>query len=233
MAAQKKKSNGAGVGNGNATSPTRKSVKPVVTAGTEAGSGPTAAAGGADGAGSGAATPAEAPASVPPAGYAAAGASAGTGGATPAGASGGARPGGDNRPHNLKKAATVAAGGLPGPRKVRLAVSRVDPWSVVKFSFLISFAVGIMIIVASGVFWYVLDGMHVFTTVNDTIAEIAGEPEKFNILQWVTLERTLSLATIIALIDVVVLTALSTIFAFLYNLTAMLVGGITVTLTDE
>ncbi|GAA2239900.1 hypothetical protein GCM10010401_10570 [Rarobacter faecitabidus] len=123
--------------------------------------------------------------------------------------------------------------GLPGPRRVRLSVSRIDPWSVVKFSFLISFAVGIMIVVAAAIFWFILDGMHVFSSINDTIAEIAGEPEKFNILQWVTLERTLSLATIIALIDIVVLTALSTIFSLLYNLTAMLVGGVSVTLTDE
>lgn len=90
-----------------------------------------------------------------------------------------------------------------------------------------------MIVVAAAIFWFILDGMHVFSSINDTIAEIAGEPEKFNILQWVTLERTLSLATIIALIDIVVLTALSTIFSLLYNLTAMLVGGVSVTLTDE
>lgn len=122
---------------------------------------------------------------------------------------------------------------MPGPRRVRLSISRIDPWSVVKFSFLISFAIGIMIVVTAAIFWYILDGMHVFTSINDTIAEIAGEPERFNILQWVTLERTLSLATIIALIDIVVLTALATIFAFLYNLTAILVGGINLTLTDE
>ena len=82
---------------------------------------------------------------------------------------------------------------MPGPRRVRLSISRIDPWSVVKFSFLISFAIGIMIVVTAAIFWYILDGMHVFTSINDTIAEIAGEPERFNILQWVTLERTLSL----------------------------------------
>ncbi len=122
---------------------------------------------------------------------------------------------------------------VAGPRKARLAVSRVDPWSVMKFSFLMSFAVGIMIVVGAAVIWLVLDGLHVFTTINDTLVEVAGDPEKINILQWVTFDRTVSFATIIALADVVLLTILSTVFAFLYNITASLVGGVTVTLTDE
>ncbi len=135
-------------------------------------------------------------------------------------------PAGATKPAVPKPAVT-------GPRKVRLSVARVDIWSVVKFSFLISFAIGIMIVVATASFWIILDGMNVFTSINDLLAEIAGEAGKIDILQWVTFERTVSLATIIGLIDVVVLTLLSTIFAFLYNLTASLVGGITVTLTDE
>ncbi|SNS98026.1 Transmembrane protein of unknown function [Micrococcales bacterium KH10] len=167
--------------------------------------------------------------------------------ATPAGAASGATRSADaagtaKRGGADKKSAGIAGGAAgvaaqgksaAGPRRVRLTVSRLDPWSVLKFSFLISFAVGIMIVVAAAIFWLILDGMHVFTSIDDTIAEIAGDAEKFNILQWVTFERTMSMATIVALIDVVVLTVLSTVFSLLYNLTATLVGGVTVTLTDE
>lgn len=120
-----------------------------------------------------------------------------------------------------------------GPRRVRLAVSRLDPWSVMKLSFLLSIAVGIMIVVASVVFWMVLDGLHVFTEVNDMIVAILGEETKVNILQFVELKRVLSLSTMIAIVDVVLLTALSTIAAFLYNVVAALVGGVHLTLTDE
>lgn len=120
-----------------------------------------------------------------------------------------------------------------GPRKVRLSVRHVDVWSVLKFSFLMSFAIGIVIVVGACVFWYLLNGLHVFTTINDTLAEIAGDETTLNILEFVTFERTLSLATMIGLIDVVLLTALSTIFALIYNITASLVGGVTVTLSDE
>lgn len=120
-----------------------------------------------------------------------------------------------------------------GPRRVRLALSRIDPWSVMKLSFLLSIAIGIMIVVASVVFWLVLDGLHVFTEVNDMIVDILGEETNVNILQFVELKRVVSLSTMIAIVDVVLLTALSTIGAFLYNVVAALVGGVHVTLTDE
>lgn len=120
-----------------------------------------------------------------------------------------------------------------GPRRVRLAVSRLDPWSVMKLSFLLSIAIGIMIVVASVVFWMVLDGLHVFTEINDMIVAILGEETEVSILQFVELKRVVSLSTMIAIVDVVLLTALSTIAAFLYNVVAALVGGVHLTLTDE
>lgn len=127
----------------------------------------------------------------------------------------------------------AAASPSSGPRRVRLAIARVDPWSVMKLSFLLSVAVGIMIVVAAAVVWYTLDGLAVFTSVNDTIAEITGDPDFFNLLEYAAFPRVVSLATMIAVVDVVLLTALATIGAFLYNITAALVGGLHLTLTDE
>lgn len=130
-----------------------------------------------------------------------------------------------------KPAASPASSG--GPRRVRLAVARIDPWSVMKLSFLLSVAVGIMLVVASAVIWYTLDGMAVFTSVNDTIAVIADDPAFFNLLDYVAFDRVISLATMIAVVDIVLLTALATIGAFLYNIVAALVGGVHLTMTDD
>jgi hypothetical protein len=102
-----------------------------------------------------------------------------------------------------------------------------------KLSFLLSVAIGIMIVVASAVVWYTLDNMAVFTSLNDTIAEVTGKDDFFNVLEYAAFDRVISLATMIAVVDVVILTALSTIGAFLYNIVAALVGGVTVTLTDD
>jgi hypothetical protein len=126
---------------------------------------------------------------------------------------------------------TVSATGAP--RRVRLAVSRIDPWSVMKLSFLLSVALGIILVVAAAVIWFGLDSMHVFAQVDTLVREVLGAESNVDILQYVSFSRILSAATLIAVVDVFLLTALSTIAAFLYNITAALVGGVHLTMTDE
>ena len=123
--------------------------------------------------------------------------------------------------------------GGPGPRRVRLAVSRVDPWSVMKLAFLLSFAAGIMLVVAVSVVWLTLDGLHVFTSINNLVQQIVGSESTIDVLNYVEFSKVLSVSTLIAVIDVFLLTALATIGAFLYNVVAALVGGVHVTMTDE
>lgn len=126
-------------------------------------------------------------------------------------------------------AARAAAG---APRRVRLVVSRVDPWSAMKMSFLLSVALGIVLVVCLAVLWTVLNGMGVFDQANELIWQIMGN-EKFNVLDFAGLSKVLSLGTVLAVVNVALLTALGTLLAFLYNLGAGLVGGITTTLTDD
>jgi hypothetical protein len=119
------------------------------------------------------------------------------------------------------------------PRRVRLAISRVDPWSVMKLSFLLSVAIGVMIVVAAAVIWFTLNGLQVFTKADDLVTQITGAESGIDILQFVEFQRVISGATLVAVIDVFLLTALATIGAFLYNIVAALVGGVHVTMTDE
>lgn len=119
------------------------------------------------------------------------------------------------------------------PRKVRLTLSRIDPWSVMKMAFLLSIAIGIMIVVAAFVFWYALNDLGVFTSIDETIRKIVGSESELDILQYVERDRVVSIAMVIAVVDVVLMTALSTIGAFLYNVVAALVGGVHMTLTDD
>ncbi len=127
----------------------------------------------------------------------------------------------------------VPSVGGGGPRRVRLAVSRVDPWSVMKLAFLLSVAVGIMIVVAAVVVWFTLDGLHVFSTIDSLVKQVVGASTPLTIMDYVSFEKTVSAATLVAVIDVFLLTALATIGAFLYNIVAALVGGVHVTMTDE
>jgi hypothetical protein len=112
-------------------------------------------------------------------------------------------------------------------------MAAVDPWSVLKLSFLLSVAVGVAIVVMSVVLWSVLDGMGVFADVNKMLTDIAGQQANFDIYQYVAFGRVISLSIVLAVVDVVLITALSTLGAFLYNLAAGLVGGLHLTLSDD
>ncbi len=72
-----------------------------------------------------------------------------------------------------------------------------------------------------------------FTTVNSTIGTLVGDTSYDAVLQVASFSRVISLATMVGVVDVVLLTALSTIMAFLYNIVAALVGGLHLTLTDD
>ncbi|EYR63911.1 membrane protein [Actinotalea ferrariae CF5-4] len=138
-----------------------------------------------------------------------------------------------SRPGVAPREEAGASAATTAPRRVRLALARIDPWSVMKLSFLLSFAVGIMMVVAAAVVWFTLDGQGVFAQLDQTITEITGNPDFFPMEEYVAFDRVMALATIIAIVDVVLLTALATIGAFLYNIVAALVGGIHMTLTDD
>jgi Transmembrane domain of unknown function (DUF3566) len=138
-------------------------------------------------------------------------------------------------------AQTVGGSTLPGsdrlasPRRVKLSVSRVDPWTAMKLSFLLSVAVGIAAVVMVSVLWLVLSSMGVFTDMNRTVEGVLNTSNgaKFDLMNYIGLGRVVSLSIVIAVIDVILVTAISTLGAVLYNVCSSLVGGLQVTLTDD
>ncbi|MEU0069099.1 DUF3566 domain-containing protein [Streptomyces sp. NPDC006332] len=129
----------------------------------------------------------------------------------------------------------TGASTTPRTRKARLRVAKADPWSVMKVSFLLSIALGICTIVAAAVLWMVMDAMGVFSTVGGTISEATGSNESngFDLQSFLSLPNVLLFAAIIAVIDVVLATALATLGAFIYNLSAGFVGGVELTLAED
>ncbi|MFF4577967.1 DUF3566 domain-containing protein [Streptomyces sp. NPDC001389] len=123
----------------------------------------------------------------------------------------------------------------PRTRKARLRVAKADPWSVMKVSFLLSIALGVCTIVASAVLWMVMDAMGIFSTVGGTISEATGSNEGngFDLQSFLSLPRVLIFTSVIAVIDVVLMTALATLGAFIYNLSAGFVGGVELTLAED
>ncbi len=119
-------------------------------------------------------------------------------------------------------------------RKVKLMVARVDPWSVMKMSFLLSVAAGIALVVATATLWLVLSGMNVFDEIQKFLDTLqTNSPDPFQIKDYIGFGRAVSLSIVIGVIDVILLTAMATVSAFIYNICSSLVGGVTLTLTDE
>lgn len=130
--------------------------------------------------------------------------------------------------------AAPAAAPRGSGRRVRLTVSRVDPWSAMKMSFLLSVALGIAGVVMISVLWMILAGMGVFDQVNDLVGQIIQDGENsFDIMDFLGFGRVVSLAIVVGVIDVILMTALATLAAFLYNVSSSLVGGLQLTLTDD
>ncbi len=137
------------------------------------------------------------------------------------------------RPEPGAEARTAAAGSEVGPRQVRLTAAHINAWTVLRISFLLSVALGVVLVVAVAVVWGVLDGIGVFESVNSVIREVVGTESSFDLLELVGLSRVLSLTVVVAVINVVLLTLLATLGTVLYNLCGALVGGVRLTLTDD
>ena len=128
------------------------------------------------------------------------------------------------------KSAPVAQG---APRKVRVLLSRIDPWSALKIGFLLSIAVGIMLVVAVHILWQALNSMGTLELIQEWVSKLFTRDQEVNILQFVDYKKVISASLLVAVTNVVLISGLSVISAFLYNMVSRMVGGVYLTLTDD
>ncbi len=130
----------------------------------------------------------------------------------------------------------TASSGARRTRKARLRLARVDPWSVMKTVFLFSVAFGIVAWVATYLLWQILLASGLFAAINSAILDIASSPnntEGWRIEDYLSANKVLGIAALLGVINVVLSTALGTIMAFLYNLSANILGGLELTLAED
>src|SRR3954453_7357061 len=123
-----------------------------------------------------------------------------------------------------------------GPRRARLRLSRIDPWSVMKVSFLLAIAFGVVTVVSVFMVWSVLGAAGVWSSINNTVSDTlssGNNTSTFNIEDYLGMSRVLGFTMLVSVIDVVLITAIATLAAFLYNMAASLLGGIEVTLGED
>jgi hypothetical protein len=142
----------------------------------------------------------------------------------------------ERRPRTAADGATAGAASRAAPRgggrRARLVVSRVDPWSVVKVTFLYSLCLFVILLVAVGVLWSVLNAAGVFDSVKSTAEDLTSKPNG-GVAEWLSLSRVMLIATLVGLANIILVTLLSAIGSLLYNVCTDIVGGVEVTLSER
>jgi hypothetical protein len=132
---------------------------------------------------------------------------------------------------------TVSSAAARGPRRARLNLKRIDPWSVMKFSFAVSIVLFIVVVVATSVLYLSLDAMGVWAKVNTSFTDLVNNAgggtgattTSFRVTAW----GVIGTSMLIGAVNVVLFTALATLGAFIYNVCADLVGGVELTLAER
>jgi hypothetical protein len=119
-------------------------------------------------------------------------------------------------------------------RQAMLTLSRVEPWSVMKFSFVASVVAFIILFVAVAVLYMVLSALGVFDSLQNQVSSITSSQNTAgtNISHWFSASLILGYTAMLGALNIVLITALSTIGSVIYNLIAKTVGGIEVTLRE-
>lgn len=148
-------------------------------------------------------------------------------------------PAGDRAEAPKEKDKKDKKSGLRPPRKAHLVLRRIEPWSAMKFSFVVSLVCFVVLFVAVAVLYGVLSALGVFSSITETVTQLTTSggaggngAGTIDIGSWFEPVRILGYAALLGALNVVLITALSTLGAVIYNISADLVGGVEVTFSE-
>lgn len=116
-------------------------------------------------------------------------------------------------------------------KQVRLKLVYVDFWSAVKLSFLVAIALAIITIVLFFLVYTVLETTGIFANINGLYKDVAGVGDDLTAI--FNLGRVMGFAVVVAILDLIVVTALGALCAALYNLSVKITGGLLVGFTNN
>jgi hypothetical protein len=140
------------------------------------------------------------------------------------------RSGGESAGVSASTSRVQVGGRSRGPLRASMQIRRVDPWSVLKVSLVLSVALFFVWMIAVAFLYLVLGGMGVWSKLNSNVGDLLTTTSNTEL---VSSGAIFGGAALIGLVNIVLLTAMATVGAFIYNLTTDLVGGVEVTLADR
>ena len=145
-------------------------------------------------------------------------------------------PGGPPRTQTGRPQTRGAWAGQVGspPRSALLSLQRIEPLSVMKFSFLLSLVAWVVVFVAVAIVWLVLSKLGVFAQIEKTVGLVTYTKDHpgANAASWFSASRVFLYTALVCTVNAILFTALATIAAALYNIITSLTGGIEVTLRE-
>jgi hypothetical protein len=126
------------------------------------------------------------------------------------------------------------AEGSEGRRDAQLVLSRIEPWSVMKFSFVVSLVGWIALFVVVALLYYALRAFGVFHYLEETVTTVTSGKGQAgaNSSSWFSASTVLGYTMLVGAINVVLITAITTVGAVVYNLVTHVSGGVEVTLRE-
>lgn len=121
------------------------------------------------------------------------------------------------------------------PRLASLQLKRVDPWTVLKISLIVSVVMFFVWMIAVAILYYTLDAMSVWAKINDTFSTLTSSPDTAAAGQTdlITPLWVFGVTAVAGAINIVLFTLLATVGAFIYNAAAAMSGGVELTLGER
>jgi hypothetical protein len=120
----------------------------------------------------------------------------------------------------------------PDAKRVQLRLVNIEVWSAARAGFFVTVAIGVATIVGFFAMWLVVGQLGLFASLNTLLAGAFGEGG-IDVEQQLSLPRVMSFAFGVSIFNVIVGTALSALYAMIFNVIGKITGGIAVSFTNN
>ncbi|WP_158865732.1 DUF3566 domain-containing protein [Leifsonia sp. AG29] len=117
-------------------------------------------------------------------------------------------------------------------KRATMRLVYIDFWSALKISFLVSLVVAVVTVVVGLLLWWALDRFGVVHSAQTFLEGIAGS-NGAGLVAGLTFPNVMTFTLVVALLEVIVVSALGAILAALFTLAVQVVGGWKVTFGSD
>ncbi len=120
----------------------------------------------------------------------------------------------------------------PDAKRVQLRLVNIEVWSAARAGFFVTVAIGVATIVGFFAMWLVVGQLGLFSSLNTLLAGAFGQGG-IDVEQQLSLPRVMSFAFGVSIFNVIVGTALASLYAMIFNVIGKITGGIAVSFTNN